>query len=132
VGATVGGMFIHHRLARYAMSQFTTRQGAIAVDRRQVFRHGAAVVSVAALIAAGGYGATQTFGPDAFEPAPAVTTPSTVVAPSHRTLMELRESLAAQYGGSRSTSGDAIGSVGPSAERLREIRDGLALQYGGR
>ena len=115
------------------MSQFTTtRQGAIAVDRRQVFRYGAAVVSVAALIAAGGYGATQTFGPDASEPAPAVTAPSTVVAPSHRTLMELRESLAAQYGGSRPANGDAIGSVEPSAEQLREIRDGLALQYGGR
>jgi hypothetical protein len=78
-------------------------------------------ISVAALIAAGGYLATTTNGPDAAPPAQA----GTGVNPNPQVLRELHESIAGQYG-SRST----VGGVNPSAQTRRELRESIAGQYG--
>ena len=84
-------------------------------------RTAVAISGVAALIAAGGYLATTTNGPDAAPP----TQAGTGVNPSAQVLRELHESIAGQYG-SRST----VGGVNPSAQTRRELRDSIAGQYG--
>jgi len=83
---------------------------------RHRMRNTAAAASIAALIAVGGYAATNTFGPDAYHPQ---------VAPSDRTMSELQRSVAAQYGPAHS---DAV-SAGERV--LRELQRSVAGQYGG-
>ena len=106
------------------MTHLTTTHRPLVADRRRLARYGAAAACAAALIASGGYGATQTFGPDAYEPSTRFTT----APPTERVVEELRASLAGQYG----TAQRAVPAGEPSARQLRQIADGLALQYGGR
>jgi hypothetical protein len=90
----------------------------------------AAVVGVAALIAAGGYAATKTFGPDAYEPQPAPAASSNIT-PSDQVMGELRESVANQYGTSPSRPAAATSdNVTPSDAVMRELRETVANQYG--
>ena len=92
--------------------------------RHRHIRAAAAIAGVAALIAAGGYLATTTIGPDATPPAPATT--ATEGFPSAETLRELRQSIAGQYGSRSAVSA----AVNPSAGTLRELRQSIAGQYG--
>jgi hypothetical protein len=85
--------------------------------RRRPGRTATAVACVAVLIAAGGYGATTTFGPDAGDaPVPSAAPPSDQV------LQSIRDSVEGQYGTSAAPRT-------PSARELQRIRDGLARQY---
>jgi hypothetical protein len=93
--------------------------------RRHRVRNTAVVAGVAMVIAAGGYAATNTFGPDAHE-APLPASQSVPAADSVR--QEMHQSVAGQYG-SRSAGGDA---VQPSAPVLDELHQSTAGQYGGR
>jgi hypothetical protein len=86
-------------------------------------RTAAAISGVAALIAAGGYLATTTNGPDATSPTP---TAGTDANPSAQVQRELRQSIAGQYA-SRPTAG-AVGN--PSARVRRELHQSIAGQYG--
>jgi hypothetical protein len=84
--------------------------------RRRGLRNTAAVAGVAALIAAGGYAATNTFGPDAHEPPVPVRSD-----PTDQVLDELRASVAGQYGSTREHS----------QQVMRELRQSVAGQFGG-
>ena len=85
-------------------------------------RAAAAITGVAALIAAGGYLATTTIGPDSI---PTAAPTGAAVNPSAQALSELRESVAGQYG-SQSAAGAA---VNPSARALRDRHRSIAGQY---
>lgn len=69
----------------------------VPAPHRRRIRTATALAGVALLIAAGGYAATTTFGPDAHapQPAPAPDDPATA---TDQVLRELRESVAGQYG----------------------------------
>jgi hypothetical protein len=69
----------------------------VPAPQRRRIRTAIAVAGVAVLIAAGGYAATTTFGPDAYAPQPAPATEAPATAPD-QVLRELRESIAGQYG----------------------------------
>ena len=93
--------------------------------RRHRVRNTAAVAGVAMVIAAGGYAATNTFGPDAHVAPP----PASESVPAGDGVMpEMHQSVAGQYG-SRAAGGDA---VQPSAPVLDELHQSTAGQYGGR
>ena len=83
----------------------------------------AGIAAVAALLAAAGYLATTTIGPDAASP-PRAT--NTEVHTSAQKLRELRQSIAGQYG-SRPAA-DPV--VNPSAQMLRDMHQSVAGQYG--
>jgi hypothetical protein len=100
--------------------------GAPGAGPHRHIRAAAAIAGVGALIAAGGYLATTTIGPDAIPPAPAITV--TEVNPSAQTLRDMRQSIPAQYG-NRSATGDV---VDPSTETLRELQQSITGQYGSR
>jgi len=99
----------------------------VAPSRPALTRHGrirtaAAIAGVAAL-AATGYVAGTTIGPDTSAPTRAT---STDVNPSAQVQRELNRSVAGQYG-----SGSAAGSVvNPTAQVQRELRASVAGQYG--
>ncbi len=87
-------------------------------------RHGRlCIVAVAALLAAGGYLATQTIGPSAVSPP---RTTDAEVHTSAQKLRELRRSVAGLYGGRPA----AEAALSPSAQTLRELRQSIAGQYG--
>jgi hypothetical protein len=69
----------------------------VPAPHRRRIRTTTALAGVTVLIAAGGYAATTTFGPDAYEPQPAPATNDTPTA-TDQVLRELRESVAGQYG----------------------------------
>jgi hypothetical protein len=95
-------------------------------QRRRV-RNLTIAAGVAALIAVGGYAATTTFGPDAYEPQPGPANGDTATA-TDQVLRELRESLAGQYGSSAaSATGD---SATPSDEAMRQLRETIINLYG--
>ena len=82
---------------------------------RHRMRNTAAAAGIAALIAVGGYAATNTFGPDAYDPP---------VTPTDGVMSELQRSVAGQYG-------SALGEAASPAERvLRELQRSVAGQYG--
>ena len=91
--------------------------------RHRRLRTVAGIAAVAALLAAGGYLATTTIGPDAASP-PRAT--NTEVQTSAQKLRELRQGIAGQYG-SRPAA-DPV--VNPSAQTLRELHQSIAGQYG--
>ena len=72
--------------------------------RHRPLRAAAAITGVAAVIAAGGYLATTTIGPDSI---PTAAPTGAAVNPSAQALGELRESVAGQYG-SQSAAGAAV------------------------
>jgi hypothetical protein len=94
----------------------------------------AAIVAVALVIAAGGYGATTTFGPDA---QPAAATSQSVVS-REQALRELDQSLAGQYGSAQSQSAPAVtqpsgpgaANVAPSKRAMKDLGTSVAGQYG--
>jgi hypothetical protein len=88
--------------------------------RHQRIRTTAAITATAALIAAGGYLATTTNGPET-----APTAAGADVNPSAQTMRDLHQSVASQYG-SQSAAGTA---VNPSAQTMRELRQSIAGQY---
>jgi hypothetical protein len=88
-------------------------------------RAAAAIVAVAGLIAAGGYAATTTFGPDAHDPRPGPAV-SEYPIPSDRVLRELHESVEGQYGSRPRTAA----TVRPGRRAQRELRDATAELYG--
>jgi hypothetical protein len=92
--------------------------------RQHHLRNAAIAAGVTAVIAAGGYVASTTFGPDSIPSpsAPATTAPIT----QEQALREMRTAIAGQYG-ARSTS-DA--TVNPGAQVRRELRESVAGQYG--
>ena len=101
------------------MSHITTAAPtriALGTDRRRFLRYGAGAACVAALIAGGGYAATQTFGPDAYDP---------VSVPSQQVLQQQHESLAGQYG-----SASAVAGTIATDAQLRSIHESVAGQYG--
>ena len=63
---------------------------------RRVLRTAAAVAGVAALIAAGGYAATTTFGPDAHEPRSAPAATGEFAIPGDQVQREMRIGVAGQ------------------------------------
>jgi hypothetical protein len=83
---------------------------------RHRMRNTAAAAGIAALIAVGGYAATNTFGPDAYDPP---------VGPSDRTMSELQRSVSGQYGPARSDA------VTPGERVLQALQRSVAGQYGG-
>jgi hypothetical protein len=83
-----------------------------------------ATVGVAVLIAAGGYAATTTFGPDASQPQPAPATDDMGTA-TDQVLRELRESIARQYG-----SQPAAPTGAPSDQAMRDFRRTVIKLYG--
>jgi hypothetical protein len=89
-------------------------------------RNAAIVAGVAALIAAGGYGAVEFFRPDAQPPqsVPAQRSPATVTRV--QALRELDQSIAGRYG--NRPAADA--AVNPSDKALRELDQSIAGQYG--
>ena len=97
----------------------------------------AAIVAVSLVIAAGGYGATKTFGPDAYKAQPAATT-SEFAVPGDQALQELDQSLAGQYGTQPSQSAAAVtqpsdpaaASVAPSDRVQKDLDSSVAGQYG--
>ena len=91
--------------------------------RHPRLRTAAGIAAVAALLAAGGYLATKTIGPDPASPSRAT---NTEVHTSAQKLRELSRSIAGQYG-SRPAA-DPV--VNPSAQTLRELRLSIAGQYG--
>jgi len=91
--------------------------------RHRGIRAAAAVAGVAAVIAAGGYFATTTIGPDAVSPTSASETVGNLSAQAQR---ELQHSIAGQYG-SRPGAG-TVGSLG--AQARRELQQSIAGQYG--
>jgi hypothetical protein len=86
-------------------------------------RTAAAVTGVSALIAAGGFLATTTNGPDTASPR---SSAGTEVNPSAQTQRELHQSVAGQYG--NHSAQDA--AVNPSVQVRRALRDSIAHQYG--
>jgi hypothetical protein len=96
----------------------------IPAPHRRRIRTATAVAGVAFLIAAGGYAATTTFGPDAYQPQPAPATHDTPTA-TDQVLRELRESVAGQYG-----SPPAAPTGVPSDHALRDYRDTVIKLYG--
>ena len=91
--------------------------------RHRRLRTAAGIAAVAALLAAAGYLATKTIGPDAASPPRPI---NTEVHTSAQKLRELRRSIAGQYG-SRPAR-DLV--VNPSAQTLRELHQSIAGQYG--
>jgi hypothetical protein len=87
-------------------------------------RTAAAIATVAALIATGGYLAATTIGPDAAPPTPAA---GIDVNPSGQTLRDLHQSIAGQYGGQAAPGT----TVNPNAQTLRDLRENVVGQYGG-
>lgn len=109
----------HRRAEEHTVSHTTTAvptRIALGADRRRFLRYGAGAACVAALIAGGGYAATQTFGPDAYDP---------VSVPSQQVLQRQHESLAGQYG-----SASAVAGTIATDAQLRSIHESLAGQYG--
>jgi hypothetical protein len=92
-----------------------------AANPHRRIRTAAAITSVAALIATGGYLATTTNGPDT---APTTPAAGTDVNPSAQVQRELHQSIAGQYGNQF-----AAAAVNPSAQVRRELRDSIAGQY---
>jgi hypothetical protein len=82
---------------------------------RHRMRNTAAAAGVAAVIAVGGFAATNTFGPDAYDPP---------VAPSDSTMRDLQLSVAGQYGSARSEA------VRAGERVLQELQRSVAGQYG--
>jgi hypothetical protein len=91
--------------------------------RHRRLRTAAAIAAIAALLAAGGYLAATTIGPDTASPPRGS---NTEVHTSAQKLRDLRTSIAGQYG-SRPAAHPA---VNPSAQTLRELRLSIAGQYG--
>jgi hypothetical protein len=109
----------HRRAEEHTVSHITTAAPtriALGTDRRRFLRYGAGAACVAALIAGGGYAATQTFGPDAYDP---------VSVPSQQVLQQQHESLAGQYG-----SASAVAGTIATDAQLRSIHESVAGQYG--
>lgn len=98
----------------------------IPAPHRHRIRTATAVAGVAVLIAAGGYAATTTFGPDAYPPQPAPATDDTATA-TDQVLRELRESIARQYG-----SQPAAPTSLPSEHAMRDYRKTVIKLYGPR
>jgi hypothetical protein len=96
----------------------------VPAPQRRRIRTAIAVAGVAVLIAAGGYAATTTFGPDAYAPQPAPATEAPATAPD-QVLRELRESIAGQYG-----SQPAAPTGVPSDHAIRDYRDTMIKLYG--
>jgi hypothetical protein len=97
----------------------------IHTSQRRRARDVAIVAGVALVIAAGGYGATTTFGPDAYEPQPTPATDDAVTA-TDQVLRELRDSIAGQYG-SQPASGQY---ATPSDQAMRDLRETVVKLYG--
>ena len=95
--------------------------------RHHHLRTAAIAAGVTAVIAAGGYLATTTFGPDSIPVTPATPT-SPEVAPSDQVLRELRASIAGQYGAQTAVRG---ATVNPSDQVRRALHASIAGQYGG-
>ena len=93
-----------------------------APGRHRRIRTAAAITAIAALIAAGGYLATVTIGPDTAPPTPAT---GTDVNPSAQTLRDMLQSIAGQYVSQSAAGAD----VNPSAQTLRELHQSIAGQY---
>jgi hypothetical protein len=96
--------------------------------RHHHLRTAAIAAGVTAVIAAGGYVATTTFGPDSVPVTP-VTPTSPTVNPSDQVLRALRESIAGQYGSQATPARGA--TVNPSADVRRALSESIAGQYGG-
>ena len=87
--------------------------------RHRRIRNATIVASVAALIAAGSYGALETFGPDAQAPQPA-----TAPTPNAQALTQNRDRIANLYGPNQATTRT------PTAQALTQNRDNIANLYG--
>jgi hypothetical protein len=96
----------------------------IPAPHRRRIRTATATAGVAVLIAAGGYAATTTFGPDAYPPQLAPATHDTATA-TDRALRELRESIARQYG-----SQPAGPTSVPLEQATRDYRNTVTKLYG--
>ena len=83
-----------------------------------------ATAGVAVLIAAGGYAATTTFGPDAHPPQPTPATHNTATA-TDQALRELHESIARQYGPQ-----PAAPTSAPLEQATRDYRNTVIKLYG--
>jgi hypothetical protein len=93
-----------------------------------VRHHHLRTAAIAAVIAAGGYVATTTFGPDSIPVTPATPT-SAEVAPSDQLRRALRESIAGQYGTQATPARGA--TMNPTVDVRRALRESIAGQYGG-
>jgi hypothetical protein len=92
--------------------------------RHQHVRITVVAAGVAALIAAGGIGATKLLYPDSSDSQPAPAS-SANITPSDLVLRELHESVANQYGTPSKPQ------PAPSDEALRELHESISGQYGG-
>jgi hypothetical protein len=113
---TVHGSLIDHRQEAAMSAPLVTSRVSTGTHRHRM-RNTAAAAGIAAVIAVGGFAATHTFGPDAYD-AP--------VTPSDRTMSDLQRSVAGQYG--PAARSDAV-SAGERV--LRELQRSVAGQYGG-
>ena len=105
------------------MAAQRTTPSILAPQRRRI-RTVAAVAGVAVLIAAGGYAATTTFGPGAYQPRPAPASDDTAAA-TDQVLRELRKSVAGQYG-----SQPAAPTSVPRDHAMRDYRTTVIKLYG--
>jgi hypothetical protein len=110
-----------------APTPITPRQSVTGPVRHRQGRSAAIIAVVAAVIAAGGYGAVALVGSDAQPPqsVPAQRSPPATV-PTDQALRELDQSIAGQYGHQSA----ANATVTPSAQALRELDKSIAGQYG--
>jgi hypothetical protein len=86
-------------------------------------RTATAIAGITVLIAAGGYVATTTIGPDAHQPQPAPRTD--VTPPADQALRELRDSIARQYRSQPAPAPD-------NDQAMRDYRDTVIKLYGPR
>jgi hypothetical protein len=92
--------------------------------RRQLRNAAIAATATVIAIAAGGYGAIQTLGPDADAPQSATRPATAGVVPKTQAMQEMRDAIAGQYGTHPATNETS------RAQAMREMRDTVANLYG--
>jgi hypothetical protein len=121
-GRMVVGKPTNHRRSHAMAAHRTTPT--IPASHRRCIRTATATAGVAVLIAAGGYAATTSFGPDAdaLQLAPAAHDTATA---TDQALRELRESIARQYGPQ-----PAAPTSVPLKQATRDYRNTVIKLYG--